>query len=682
MKKLAPLALGAGLAVAAVTWVAAQTLGASDPLTAQRMGSWGYDTTGGDKTVAPGDDFYRYAAGGWTDKLEIPADRTRWGSFDVLLEVSNARAQAIIEAAGGQAGSPAARQVGDYYTSFMDEAAVEALGAKPLARDLAAIRAADTRPKIAALMGRVADTFHGGFFAPFIADDQKVPGRYAVYLSQAGLGLPDRDYYLAPQFAAQRTAYRDYIARTLRLVGWADAGARADEILALETRIAEASWTLAERRDDLKMYNPKTPAELQALAPGFPWDAYLKAAGLGEHPRFVVGEVTAFPKIAAIFGETPIPTLQAWQAFTTTDSASPYLSKAFVDSRFDFRGKTLSGQPENRPRWKRAVASTDDHLGESVGRLYVEKYFPPESKAQMEALVKNLLVAMKGRIERLDWMSAETKKEALTKLSKMNVKIGYPNKWRDYSGLRIARGDLYGNVERGLAFDWDYQRGKLSKPVDRDEWFMTPQTVNAYFSPTKNEIVFPAAILQPPFFDPLADPAVNYGAIGAVIGHEITHAFDDQGRQSDGEGQLRDWWTTSDAALFGTQADRLKRQYEAFEPLPGLHINGSLTMGENIADLGGVLVAYDAYMASLGGKPAPVIDGYTGAQRFFLAYAQVWRGKIRDDALRQQLVSDPHSPGVFRANGTVRNVDAWYAAFDVKPGQKMYVAPEDRVRIW
>ncbi len=430
------------------------------------------------------------------------------------------------------------------------------------------------------------------------------------------------------------------------------------------------------------MYNPKSPAELATLAPGFPWKEFLAAEGLGGQTRVVVGQTTAFPKIAAIYNETPIATLQAWQAFSTADSASPYLSKAFVDRSFAFHGKTLNGQPEQRPRWKRAVSAVGGSLGESLGKLYVAAYFTPQAKAQMEQLVSNLKVALHGRLERLTWMAPSTKAEALKKLDMMNVKVGYPNKWRDYSKLIIKKDDLYGNMERSIAFEWDYSLNKLKKPVDKAEWDMFPQTVNAYYSPVKNEIVFPAAILSPPFFDPQADLAVNYGAIGAVIGHEITHAFDDEGRESDETGQLRDWWTAQDAERFTVQAKKLGAQYSAFEPLPGAHINGELTMGENIADMGGVLIAYDAYHLALGGKPAPVIDGFTGDQRYFLAFAQIWRGKERDDALRNSLVTDPHSPSYFRANGAVRNSDAFYAAWNIKPGDKMYIAPEDRVRIW
>jgi len=677
--RLMSFAAGLVLAACAGGLVLAQT----DPLAAPRMGPWGFDLAGRDTTVSPGEDFYRHAAGAYTDTLVIPSDRTRWGSFDALAELASARSRAIIEkAAASPGGSPEAAQIGTLYNSFMDEKAIEALGAKPLAADLAAVKAANTKARMATLMGKSSATYFSSFFAAYVTDDQKTPGRSVAFLTQAGLGMPVRDYYLEANFAAQKQSYRDYVAATLKAIGWADAERNADAIVAMETEIARVSWTGAEQRNDVKMYNPRSPEELEALAPGFPWQAFLAAEGLGGQKRLIAGEITAFPKIAAIYDGAPIAVLQAWQAFQVTDSASPYLSKAFADRRFDFRGKALSGQLEQQPRWKRAVAATGGNLGEAVGKLYVKAYFTPEAKAEMETLVANLRAALKVRIERLDWMSPATKAEALTKLSRMNVKIAYPDKWRDYSAFAVRKGDLYGNIARGIAFEWAHSLDKLNKPVDRDAWEMTPQTVNAYFSPAKNEIVFPAAILLPPFFDPAADAAVNYGGIGAVIGHEITHGFDDQGRQSDADGQLRDWWTAEDASRFEVQAKKLGAQYAAYEPLPGMRINPDLTMGENIADMGGVLIAYDAYKLSLSGKEAPVIDGLTGDQRFFMAWAQVWRGKIRDEALKQRLVTDSHSPNYFRANGGLRNSDAFFNAFGIKPGDKMYLAPADRVRIW
>ena len=467
----------------------------------------------------------------------------------------------------------------------------------------------------------------------------------------------------------------------LRLIGWADADAQAKAVVDFETRVAEASWTRAERRDRDKTYNPMSVAELSQAAPGFEFRRMLQGAELGGVSRVVVAETTAVPKLAAIYGSTPLETLKAWEAFNVADQAAPLLPRAFVEARYQFRDKTLKGQPELQARWKRAVAAEDGALGEAVGRVYVARYFTPQAKAQMEQLVSNLKDAFRARIERLSWMTPQTKAQALTKLAAFSVKIGYPVKWKTYD-FEVSPTDLYGDEERASAWEWRYRVARLNGPVDRAEWGMTPQTVNAYYNSTLNEIVFPAAILQPPFFDAHADPAINYGGIGGVIGHEMSHGFDDQGRKSDGTGRLRDWWTPTDAEKFNAQAKHLGEQYSAFEPLPGVHVNGQLTMGENIGDMGGINLALDAYHKSLGGRPAPVIDGLSGDQRVFLGWAQVWRGKERPDALHQQLVTDPHSPPEERVNAVVRNVDAWYAAFYVKPGDKLYVAPGDRVRIW
>jgi putative endopeptidase len=684
----AALALSAAAGVFALANAAdtaptpATTAPAADPTLAARMGPWGFDVAGMNRKVAPGENFVSYSSGAYLDALQIPADRVSWGSFNILAELSNNRTQAIIDRASATPGAVGeAQQIGSLYNSFMDEARLDALGAKPLTADLARIRAATTRAAQAGLMGRTQGAFGASFFGSYIWQDAKAPTQYAAYVSQGGLGLPDRDYYLDAKFADKKAAYRAHVAKILTLAGWPEAEKAASAILALETRIAQASWTKVEQRDADKTYNPMTIAELEKAAPGFPWAAWAKGAGL-EGAKLIVGEPSAFTKIAAIFGETPIATLQAWQAFHTADQASPYLSKAFSDANFDFYGKTLSGQPEQRARAKRGSSLVGGNLGEAVGKLYVAAYFPAESKAKMEKLVDDLLVAMKGRIDRLDWMSAETKAKAQAKLATFTVKIGYPDKWRDYSALVIKADDLYGNMERINAFNWAYETAKLGKPVDRDEWGMFPQTVNAYYNPTMNEIVFPAAILQPPFFDPDADPAINYGGIGAVIGHEISHGFDDQGAKYDADGSLRDWWLPADTEQFKSRTTQLGAMYSKYEPLPGVFVNGDLTMGENIGDLGGLLIALDAYHLSLGGKPAPVIDGFTGDQRFFLGFAQIWRAKYRDDAIRQQVVADPHSPAYFRTYGTVRNVDAWYDAFDVKEGDPMYVKPSDRVRIW
>jgi putative endopeptidase len=651
--------------------------------TAARLGGWGYDAAGRDPSVRPGDDFYMHANGAWQAKTEIPADRSRYGMFHALGDLSEQQVDAILkEAAADRAASGERAKLGTLYAAFLDEAAVERLGARPLTADLAEVRAATTREQLAALMGAANKGFGESLFGMYVSDDSKAPERYAVYVQQGGLGLPDRDYYLDPKFKEPLAKYQAYVAQMLALAGWPQPQARAAEIVAFETEVAKASWTRAESRDRDRTYNPMTPADLESKAPGFPWRAFLNAADLSGVDKLVVSQSTAVPRLAAIFASTSIETLQAWQAFHTADSAAPYLSKAFVDARFEFRNKTLQGQPEQRARWKRAVAYANGAMGEAVGKIYVERHFPADSKVKMDRLVSDLKTAMRGRLQRLDWMSPETKTRALDKLAKFKVKIGYPTKWRDYAALDVRPGDVYGNQARATAFEWAHDVGRLNEPVDDAEWLMTPQTVNAYYMPPKNEIVFPAAILQPPFFDPNADPAVNYGGIGSVIGHEITHGFDDQGRKSDGEGVLRDWWTAEDAAKFKVQADRLGAQYASYEPVPGSKVNPALTMGENIADLGGLLMALDAYKLSLGGKPAPVIDGLTGEQRLFLGFAQVWRTRAREEALREMVVSDPHSPETFRANGPVRNVDAWYSAFEVKPGQQLHLPPEQRVRIW
>jgi putative endopeptidase len=672
-----------------VAALALPALGAEDTsLVPRRYGTFGLDLEGRNTRVKPGDDFNAYANGGFLDALAIPPDRTGYGVNYMLSELSERQVHAILEeaAAGRPLGTGAvseeAVKVGAFYKSFMDEARVEALGGKPLEPDIAAIKTLDTRSKIAARMARVNMSFGASIFDLYIDADAKAPDRYAVSLYQGGLSLPDRDYYLQPAFADKRRLYLAYVETMLRLAGWPEPKARAAQIMAFETQIARVSWSRVERRDPDRTYNPMTVAELAKYAPGFPWRTFLDTAGLKGVNRVIVNEKSAFPRIAAVFARTPLTTLRAWLAFTHADNAAAYLSKPFVDARFDFRSKALSGQPEQRPRWKRAVGAVDGTMGEAIGRVYVERHFPASAKAKIDALVTDLRVAFKARLQALDWMSPATKAEAARKLDQFTVKIAYPDKWRDYSKLEVSPTDIYGNIERAQAFEWDRLVSRLNDPVDRSEWGMTPQTANAYYNPTFNEIVFPAAELQPPFFDPDADPAVNYGGIGSVIGHEMTHGFDDEGRKSDGAGKLRDWWTAEDARRFEAKAKVLAAQYSTYEPYPGVRINGELTLGENIADLGGLLIALDAYRLSLKGQPAPTVGGLTGDQRFFLAYAQGWRDKRREEAVKQQLVADPHSPEAFRVNGVVRNMDAWYAAFDVKPGEKLYLAPAQRARIW
>ena len=662
-----------------------------------QYGSWGFDSAGADMTKKAGDDFFRFANGTWLDRVQIPGDKPAYSLRLAMTDTTEQRLHELIETAANQKEQKPTTtegKVGAFYRSFMDEERIEKAGPSVLKDKLAEIQAAKTREALAAMMGRQNADFHGDIFGIFIDVDVKEPKRYAVYLGQQGLGLPDRDYYLKPEFATQKGKYQAYISQLLHLLAWPDADKRAAEILDFETKIAEASWTKTQQRDPIATYNPMSIAELEALAPNFSWRLFLAQAGLDKLERVIVAEKSAFPKIASIYGGTPVETLQAWQAFNVADHAAPYLSKAFADALFEMRNKTLSGQKEQQVRWKRGVHAVSGgdygagdrydrfgNLGWAVGQLYSAKYFPPAAKAKIEELVANLKVAMHARIQGLDWMGEATKVEALKKLDTYNIKVGYPDKPRDYARVEIRDDDLAGNVCRAAAADWAFYVQRLPNPVDMTDWGMTPQTNDAY-NGSLRDIVFPAGILQPPMFDANADPAINYGAIGGVIGHELTHGFDDQGRKFDAEGKLHDWWTAEDAKTFEARAAVLGAQYSKFEPLPGAKVNGELTMGENIADLGGLTIALDAYRASLKGQPAPVIDGLTGDQRVFLGWAQAWRGKLRDDAIRRQVVSDPHSPRQYRVNGVVRNIDAWYEAFGVKPEERLYVDPKERVRIW
>lgn len=660
--------------------------GGSASVEAPRFGAWGIDTAGMDRTVKPGDDFFGFVNGTWARTTSIPEDRSSYGGFAVLRDLSEARVRKLVE--GYQLGDPAKdgdqAKVAALYRAFMDDATAEALDDKPLLPKIAAIRSVESKEQMAALMGQSIGGTGGSFFSLFVSADAKNPDFYVLHMPQSGLGLGDRELYLDARFAPQKERYQEYVAQMLDLAGWEDAKKAAAAVLALETRIADAHWTRAESRNRDKTYNPVLLSELPTQAPGFPWPVFLKAAGVAKAERAIVAQNTAMPKLAQIFADASLDTLQAWQAFHTTDKSAGYLSRRFVDAQFEFRSKYMHGQPRQRERWKRGVAFAENAMGEAIGRDYVTLYYPAESKAIMDEMVANLRIAMKNRIEGLTWMSAETKVQALDKLASFGLKIGHPEKWRDYSALEIRNGDLFGNAERAERFEWDYHRNRIGQRVDKAEWGMTPQTVNAYYSSVQNEIVFPAAILQPPFFDPKADPAVNYGSIGGVIGHEISHGFDDQGRKSDGKGFLRDWWTAEDAAKFEEQAMKLGAQYEAYDfaNLPGLHINGRASMGENIADLGGVALALEAYRNLLAGAEAPVLDGFTGEQRLFMGWAQVWRTLWRDDALRQQIVNNPHSPGQIRAFAPLRNIDAWYEAFNVEPTDKLHLSPEARVRIW
>jgi putative endopeptidase len=647
------------------------------------IGEFGLDLTAMKPDVKPGDDFFAYANGKWLDSFEIPADRSSFGAFNRLEDLSEQRVREIIEqaAAARPPTGSAEQKIGDYYASFMDQAAIEANGLAPVSADLQRIVGARSHREIARLFGQP------GFASLFDVDlppDLKNPDRYSVVIRQSHLGLPDRDYYLRDDEHLQdiRRKYLAYIEQMLTLGGVADPRAKAAAIMAFETRVAQAQWPIEKRRDVDATYNPRTKAQLQAYAPGFDWQAFLESSDLGRRENLIVSELTAIRDLAAIFARTPVTTLRAYLQFNYLSDHAAYLPQRFDEARFAFYGRILRGQPEQRERWKRAVSAVNDALGEQVGQVYVARYFPPESKAKVQQLVANLRAALSERIDALQWMTPETKARAHQKLATFTTKVGYPDKWKDYSALEVRRDDLIGNVRRASVWQWHYQVARLDGPVDRSEWQMTPQEINAYYNPLNNEIVFPAAILQPPFFDPNADDAVNYGAIGAVIGHEIGHGFDDQGRKFGPDGGLQDWWTPADVRAFTDRVARLIHEYSQFEALPGLKVNGANTIGENIGDLGGLDMAYHAYRLSLHGRPAPIIDGLSGEQRFFLSWAQVWRTKFRDGALRELTMSDVHSPPYFRVNGTMPNIDAWYAAFHVQPGDKLYLPPEQRVTIW
>ncbi|MCE9522405.1 MAG: M13 family metallopeptidase [Alphaproteobacteria bacterium] len=654
------------------------------------IGAWGLDLAAMDRTIEPGDDFFRHVGGTWMKTTQIPADRSRWGSFNILAAKSEDDVRDAIETAEKSSPRPGTvdRKTVDYYRAYLDVAAIEAKGLAPAQDDLARIAAAQSHEDLVKLAG--APDFRANLPVGMgVTLDAKRPDVYIIGIAQAGLGMPDRDYYLKDdaKFANARAKYRVYVETMLKLANYADAGPHAEAITALERQIAELHWPREKSRNRDLTYNPKSRAELLAFAPDFPWEAGLAAFGTPAHNEFIVVQLDAVQALAKLFRTTPLPTLRAYLTFHYLNANADILPKAFDDAAFEFNGRTVTGQPQQRDRWKRAVSQMSGTpfnaaLGEAVGQLYVKRNFSPQAKAAMGQLVENLRAAYKTRIAKLSWMTDDTKKAALRKLETINVKIGYPDKWRDYSALEIKADDAFGNRNREGAFQRARDLKRLAKGADRADWGMAPQTVNAYYSSVWNEIVFPAAILQPPFFDLNADPAVNYGGIGAVIGHEMGHGFDDQGAKSDEKGILRKWWNEEDERRFKELTDKLADQYSKFEALPGLFVNGRLTLGENIGDLGGLNVSLEAYKISLKGTEPPVIDGFTGIQRFFLGFAQIWRQLQREEALRNQVVSDPHSPGEFRANGTVRNMDEWYEAFAVKPAAKLYLAPESRVRIW
>jgi len=647
------------------------------------FGTFGVDLSTRKTAVKPGDDFFAYVNGSWLDTFAIPADKASYGVAEKLDDEARANVRKIIEdaAAAKAAAGTIEQKIGDFYASFMDTARIEAAGVGALKADLDHIAAAKTAADLSRLFGEP------GFMSPigvYVGPDDKNPDAYFVNLVQSGLGLPDRDYYLKddPKLKEIRTAYVAHIGRMLSLANVDDAPGKAARIMALETKIARAHWAAEKTRDAIANYNPKPRAAVAAFAPGLDWQAMFDVMEVGKWDLFNVNTPSAVKGIAALVASQPLDDWKAYLAYHQIHNSAPYLPKPIDDENFAFFGKTLAGRQTQRERWQRGTDLVNNALGEAIGQVYVKRHFPPEAKAKIDALVENMRAAYKANIETLTWMGPDTRAKALEKLASLRPKIGYPAKWKDYSSMNIMAGDVLANVRASELWSWRFNVNKLGKPVDKDEWLITPQTVNAYYFPGTNEITFPAAILQAPFFDPHADDAVNYGGIGAVIGHEIGHAFDDQGRLYDATGTLKDWWTKADDAAFTARAKGLVAQYNAFQALPGLNVNGQLTLGENIGDIGGLGVAYQAYKRSLGGKEAPVIDGLTGDQRFFLAFAQSWRSKLRDEVLRSQILSNPHSPALNRVNGSVRNVDAWYTAFNVQPGDKLYLPPEQRVKIW
>ena len=656
---------------------------AAAELAKPRYGTWGVATEDMDRKVKPGDGFFDYAEGTWLKTYPIPADKRGAGYNYQLPDEIELQVRAIVDEAAKHPTTPAARQVGDFYAAWMDESGIEARGLAPLQPWLARIDSVADRSQLVQLM------MQPGYASPVnigISTDQDDPTRYTAAAGQARLGLPTRDYYLlkGEKYDTIRKAYRDYIIELHRLAGLPDGAARADRIIALETALSQDQWTPEARRDPVKTHNPMTREQLAALAPEFDWTATLASMGLGDARTVDVAETTAVTAAGKRLADVPLATWKDYLTFRFISDHADVLPRAFDAARFNFYGRTLSDVPEQRARWKRGMEKIDASLGEAVGQIYVERHWPAATAQLASELVSDMRAAYAEKIAGAKWMDEPTRKAALAKLATFDPRIGHPAKWIDYSALKVSRTDPLANAVAADEFQWQLQLARLPGPVDRGLWYMTPQTVNAYYEPTMNQITVPAAILQPPFFDAAADPAVNYAETGATtIGHEMGHGFDDQGRQYDEKGRLRDWWSPATAAKYTAKADRLAAQFDRYEPIPGVHIKGKLTLGENLADLGGLETAYAAYRRYVArhGEP-PVIDGFTGDQRFFIAYAQAWQGKVREGAARQQLLSDPHSPDRYRVDGIVRNFDPWYAAFDVKPGQKLYLPPEERVRIW
>jgi putative endopeptidase len=669
--------------------LAAAVAGAATPAPSRH----GLDLAGIDRSVAPGDDFFRYANGAWVKATEIPPDRSSYGPAEQLAELTAERtAELVRNTAAAPAGSEA-RKIGDYYASFMDEAGIEKQGLEPLQPALRRIDAIKDRAQLAQALGATlradVDVLNNtnlqtpNLLGLWVAQDLDDPARYVPFLLQGGLGMPDRDYYLNPSqnMADIRAKYQAHIAGMLALAHVADAQGKAARIFDLERRMAQVHWSRAQSEEVLKGNNHWARKDFAVRAPGLDWEAFLGAAGLARQQQFVVWQPSALTGLSALTASEALETWKDYLRFHALEANAAYLPQAFVEEHFAFNGRVLSGTPQLRPRWKRAMADTNNALGEAVGKLYVQRYFPPAEKARAEAMVRNLLAAFAVRIDRLGWMAPETRAKAKAKLATLKVGVGYPDKWRDYSGLKVVRGDAFGNAQRAELFEYQRNLAKFGTAVDRSEWVMNPQLVNAVNLPAMNALNFPAAILQPPYFDPNRDPVMDYGATGATIGHEISHSFDDQGALFDAGGRLNNWWTKRDFAHFEAAGARLVAQFDAYRPFPDIAVNGKQTLSENIADVAGLSVAHDAWRLTLAGKPAPAAAGFSAEQLFFLSFAQSWRQKIREPALRQRIVTDGHAPAEYRAD-TVRNLDPWYDAFGVKPGQQLYLAPADRVRVW
>lgn len=669
-----------------------QQAAAEAPAKAQ-LGSFGFDASGMDRSVAAGDNFFDFANGSWVKNTEIPADRSRFGSFNVIAEKTQADTRAILEGAANNAQATGEdKLIGDYYAAYMDEAGIEQRGLAPVQPQLQAIEALADKAALARALGadvradvdllNATNFYTDRLFGLWVSVDLLQPERTAPYLVQGGLGMPDRDFYLGDgRMAALRKQYQDYVGQVLKLAGVADPAAKAQRIVALETRIAQAHVSQEETNDVAKGANPWTREDFSAKAPGMDWAAFLEASGLGQQQDFIVWQPKAVAGLSRLVATEPLEDWKDYLTFHALDRAAPYLPKTFADARFAFHGTALSGTPQQSDRWKRAVDDANHAVGEAIGKRYVEKHFDAKTKERADAMAKNIIAAFAKRIDGLEWMSPQTKASAKAKVAGLTVGMGYPETWRDYSGLEVKRDDPLGNAQRAEQFEYQRNLSKLGKAPDHGEWAMLPQTINAMNVPLENRLVFPAAILQPPFFDGAADDAVNYGAIGAVIGHEISHGFDNAGALFDDTGRLHNWWTPQDLQKFNAAGDALAAQFSSYEPFPGVHVNGRLSLGENIADVAGLGTAYDAYQLSLQGKPGQTLEGFTPDQRFFLGFAQAWRSKSREQALRNSLLTDVHAPGQFRAL-TVRNIDAWYPAFDVKEGQKLYLAPDKRVKVW